>query len=106
MEMKKQFITLMCINLENLESLESIDLMIPQVELIKEVQRMLLNNNYSVISAKIIGDFMRKNMETTKRENPLKLSWMNCIKKSKKPNTSSPISTGCRNDSLKQNMKM
>lgn len=37
-----------------------------KIEIIKETQRMLLNNDYSVMSAKKIGDFMKKNMETNK----------------------------------------
>jgi hypothetical protein len=36
-------------------------------ELIREVQRMLLNNDYSIDSVKIIGDFMKKNIEIEKR---------------------------------------
>jgi len=33
-------------------------------EMIKECQRLILMNDYSVYSAKIIGDFMKKNLET------------------------------------------
>ena len=35
-----------------------------KIELIKECQRIILVNNYSVMSTKIIGDFMKKNLET------------------------------------------
>lgn len=34
-----------------------------KLELVKEVQRMLLTNNYTVYCTKIIGDFMKKEME-------------------------------------------
>ena len=35
-----------------------------KIELIKECQRLMLMNDYSVMSAKVIGDFMKKNLET------------------------------------------
>jgi len=35
-----------------------------KIELIKECQRLMLMNDYSVMSAKVIGDFMKENLET------------------------------------------
>ena len=37
-----------------------------KIELIKECQRLMLKNDYSVMSAKIIGDFMKRNLETNR----------------------------------------
>jgi len=37
-----------------------------KIELVKEVQRLILNNDYSVMSAKLIGDFIKKNLETNR----------------------------------------
>ena len=37
-----------------------------KIELIKECQRLMLRNDYSVMSAKIIGDFMKRNLETAR----------------------------------------
>jgi len=35
-----------------------------KIGIIKECQRLMLMNDYSVMSAKVIGDFMKRNLET------------------------------------------
>ena len=37
-----------------------------KLELIKECQRLILDNDYSVLCTKKIGDFMKENLETNK----------------------------------------
>ena len=36
-----------------------------KIELTKECQRLILSNDYSVMSAKLIGDFIKNNLETS-----------------------------------------
>jgi len=37
-----------------------------KIEIIKECQRLIISNDYSLMSAKLIGDFMKKNLETSR----------------------------------------